>query len=72
MEKRTKLTLKGIDESTGKPFIKEIHSLDEVKKSGCYTVIARDASTQEGMASQWIASLRDTRSPSPRVRLLLL
>ena len=49
MEKRTRLTLKGIDESTGKPFIKEIHSLDEVKKSGCYTVIARDASTQEGM-----------------------
>lgn len=45
--KKSKLTLKGIDESTGIPFIKEIHSLDEVKTSGTYIVIARNATSEE-------------------------
>ena len=45
--KKSKLTLKGIDESTGIPFIKEIHSLDEVKSSGTYIVIARNATSEE-------------------------
>lgn len=44
---KSKLILKGINESTGVPFIKEIHSLDEVKTSGNYIVIARNATSEE-------------------------
>lgn len=46
--KKSKLTLKGIDESTGKPFIKEIHTLDQVTKTGTYIVIARNVSPECG------------------------
>ena len=46
--KKSKLTLKRIDESTGKPSIMEIHSLDEVMETGNYTVIARNVSPECG------------------------
>lgn len=46
--KKSKLTLKSIDESTGKPFIMEIHSLDQVMVTGNYTVIARNVSPECG------------------------
>ena len=47
-KKNSSLILKGITHS-GEPFTKEIHTLDEVKSSGSYTVICRNASTGEGL-----------------------
>ncbi len=48
MQKQVKLFLKGVEDS-GEPFTKEIHSLDEVKDSGNYTVVGRNLSTANGM-----------------------
>lgn len=48
MQKQVKLLLKGVEDS-GEPFTKEIHSLDEVKDSGNYTVVGRNLSTANGM-----------------------
>ena len=46
--KKSKLTLRYIDESTGTPFIKKIRSLDEVTETGNYTVVARNVSPECG------------------------
>lgn len=48
MQKQVKLLLKGVEDS-GEPLTKEIHSLDEVKDSGNYTVVGRNLSTANGM-----------------------
>ena len=49
METKTKLMLKGLSHETGTPFIVEIHSLDEVKKTGNYVVIGKNISTANGL-----------------------
>ena len=46
---KTQLMLRGISEDDGMPFIKEIHSLDEVRKTGNYLVIGRDVSVANGL-----------------------
>lgn len=47
-KKNSNLILKGLTHN-GEPFTKEIHTLDEVKSTGSYTVICRNASTGEGL-----------------------
>ena len=49
METKTKLMLKGLSHETGTPFIVEIHSLDEVKKTGNYVVIGKNISIANGL-----------------------
>ena len=46
---KKQLILKGVSEDTGKPFIKEIHSLNEVRQSGNYIVVARNLSGEYGL-----------------------
>ena len=48
MENQSKLILKGIA-IDGTPFTKEIHSLDEVKSSGNYTVVCKNATVDNGL-----------------------
>ena len=48
MKKQTKLILKGLT-NNGVPFTKEIHTLDEVKSSGNYVVIAKNVTTNNGL-----------------------
>lgn len=47
-KKNSSLILKGLTHN-GEAFTKEIHTLDEVKSTGSYTVICRNASTGEGL-----------------------
>lgn len=49
MKEQVKLMLKGLSEDTGAPFTKEVHTLDEVKSCGNYTVIGRNVSTANGL-----------------------
>ena len=49
MKEQVKLMLKGLSEETGAPFTKEVHTLDEVKSCGNYTVIGRNVSTANGL-----------------------
>ena len=48
MKKNQKLILKGIAEDSGQSFIKEVRSLDEIKKSGSYVVVGHKVSAQNG------------------------
>ena len=41
--------LKGIQQDNGEPFKREIHSLDEVRESGTYTLIGKNVSSEEGL-----------------------
>jgi len=49
MKTRSRLILKGISKDTGLPFIKEIHTLNEVKTTGDYVVIGRNISISNGL-----------------------